>query len=153
MLSQKEIAVRLFENPRYGTTFGKGLYRSAVFNASAEIKSPHVKYLLDFESAERWQHTAKSDGDMVFVDHLAEVNKPDLLVSWVQRYDSASKTKTRVNGFATLDTDTGELMLLIDDVDSGIEDTWQLTAKPCRSSSGKNSPQLLATNAELTANW
>lgn len=153
MLSQKEIAVRLFENPRYGTTFGKGLYRSAVFNASAEIKSPHVKYLLDFEGAERWQHTAKSNEDLDCVNHVLGVNQPDLLASWVQRYDSISKTKTRVNGFATLDTETGELMLLIDDVVSGIEDTWQLTAKPCRSSSGKNSPQLLATNAELTANW
>ena len=51
---EKEIAVRLFENKKLGTTYGRGLYRSAVFNASAEIKDPHVKYLLDFYQFERW---------------------------------------------------------------------------------------------------
>ena len=40
---EKEIAVRLFENKKLATTYGRGLYRTAVFNASAEIKDPHVK--------------------------------------------------------------------------------------------------------------
>ncbi len=49
---EKEIAVRMFENKKLGTTYGKGKYRSAIFNASAELRDPHVKYLLDFYAIE-----------------------------------------------------------------------------------------------------
>ena len=52
---EKAIAVRLFENKKNGSTYGKGLYRSAIFNASAELRDPHVKYLLDFYAIDRWQ--------------------------------------------------------------------------------------------------
>ena len=43
------IAIRLFENKVYGSTYGQGLRRSAVFNATAEVTEPYAKYLLDFE--------------------------------------------------------------------------------------------------------
>ena len=69
---EKEIAVRLFENKKLGTTYGKGLYRLAVFNASAEIKDPHVKYLLDFYQFERWQHTANTDKQIVILNQIKE---------------------------------------------------------------------------------
>jgi hypothetical protein len=35
-----EIAVRLYENNAYGTTFGKGMYRRALFNGTIDAKSP-----------------------------------------------------------------------------------------------------------------
>lgn len=41
------VAVRLFENQAYGTTYGKGLYRRAVYNGTVDIKAPKVKYLID----------------------------------------------------------------------------------------------------------
>jgi hypothetical protein len=42
-----EIAIRLYDNPKYGTTYGKAQYRHAIFNGSADIKNPSVKYLLE----------------------------------------------------------------------------------------------------------
>ena len=36
--NQTEIAVRLYENQTYGTTYGKGLFRKALFNGSIDKK-------------------------------------------------------------------------------------------------------------------
>jgi hypothetical protein len=47
---------------------------------------------------------------------------------------------------------TNKLILCILDNDAGVEDSWQLTAKPCRAVAGKNVAELLATNCEL-ASW
>jgi len=150
MQKQKEIAVRLYENAKYGTTYAKGLYHSAVFNASAEILSPSVKYLLDFYTLDRWEHTARSDQQMDLLNVVKEAVATDALISWVVRYDNATKTKTWVQGFASLDPSTHKLQLLIDDQDAGITEGWSLTAKPCRSVRGKNAPALLATNTDLS---
>ena len=43
----REIAVRGFINDKFNTTFGKGLFRRAVFNGSVEIRDPYSKYLVD----------------------------------------------------------------------------------------------------------
>jgi len=80
-----------------------------------------------------------------------EVDK-DTLVSWVVRYDLATKAKTAVYGFSTLDMKTNKLILCILDSEAHVEDSWQLTAKPCRAVAGKNVAELLATNCEL-ASW
>lgn len=84
---EKEIAVRMFENQKFGTTYGKGLYRTAVFNASVELRDPHVKYLLDFHGYERWMHSARSDQQLSIVKLTEDQCKPTDLVSWVVRYD------------------------------------------------------------------
>ena len=149
MQSNKEIAVRLYENPLYGTTHGKGLYRTAMFNATADITDPSAKYLLDFDNFERWEHGGRNAEDDLLRQHVSSVVHSNMLVSWVQRYDTSSKAKVRVNGFCTIDLKANELTLLIDDEKLGIVDTWQLQFKPCRPVPGKKSPQLLATNAEL----
>ena len=47
-MEAKEIAVRLYENKKYGTTYGKGLFHSAVFNGSADVLGSNTKYLLDY---------------------------------------------------------------------------------------------------------
>ena len=47
---QKEIAVRLYQNAKYGTTYAKGVRHQALFNAAADIKNPKVKYVLDFHA-------------------------------------------------------------------------------------------------------
>jgi len=149
MQSNKEIAIRLYENKLFGTTHGKGMYRTAVFNGTADITSPSVKYLLDFDSIERWEHGSKNTNDDELRNHVTSMNKPNLLASWIVRYDIATKAKTRVTGYCTIDLQANKLELLIDDEQMEIADTWVLDVKPCKSVAGKKSPQLLATNAEL----
>lgn len=149
MQSNKEIAVRLFENPLYGTTHGKGLYRTAMFNGTADITTPIAKYLLDFECIERWAHGSKNEIDDIARGHVISEAHDNLLASWIVRYDTLTKAKERVTGFCTLDLRTNKLELLIDDTSGGVVDTWKLDVKPCKKTIGKKSPQLLATNAEL----
>lgn len=35
---QTEIAVRLYDNNTYGTTYGKGMYRKAIYNGTIDAK-------------------------------------------------------------------------------------------------------------------
>ena len=148
---QKEIAVRLFQNAKYGTTYAKGVRHQALFNATADIKQPKVKYVLDFYTYEHWEFLAKENQLEIVNQVRAEVNK-DSLVSWIVRYDTTTKGKTPVYGFSSLDMRTNELILCALDSEVGIEESWKLTAKPCRAVNGKNVAELLATNSEL-ANW
>jgi len=148
---EKKIAVRLFENKALGTTFGKGQYRSAIFNASAEIKEPHTKYLLDFYPFAKWELSANSDQQIAILNDVAQSCSPRDLVSWVVRYNPITKEKIQVYGVAICDLDSNNLMLAITDTDIGIEDVWQLPLKPCCQTHEK-SPTLLATNGEL-ADW
>ena len=46
----REIAVRGFINEKFNTTFGKGLFRRAVYNGSVELHKPNQKYLVDYLS-------------------------------------------------------------------------------------------------------
>ena len=126
---QKEIAVRLYQNAKYGTTYAKGVRHQALFNATADIKQPKVKYVLDFYTYEHWEFLAKENHLDIVNQVRNEVDK-DTLVSWVVRYDLATKTKTAVYGFSTLDMKTNKLILCVLDNDAGVEDSWQLTAKP-----------------------
>ncbi|WP_108507658.1 hypothetical protein [Polynucleobacter acidiphobus] len=148
---EKEIAVRLYQNAKYGTTYGKGVRHQALFNAAADIREPKVKYLLDFYSFEHWEFLAKSH-QLEIVHQVRELVDEDSLVSWVLRYDPATKTKTPVYGFSALQLGTNHLILCVVDSEFGIEESWRLTAKPCRAVSGKNIAELLATNSEL-ATW
>lgn len=148
---EKEIAVRLYQNAKFGTTYGKGVRYQALFNASADIREPKVKYLLDFYSYEQWEFLAKSH-QLDIVQQVREIVDQDSLISWVLRYDLATKTKTPVYGFSTLQLGTNHLILCVVDSELSIEDSWRLTAKPCRAVSGKNIAELLATNSEL-ATW
>jgi len=148
---QKEIAVRLYQNAKYGTTFAKGVRHQALFNAAADIKTPKVKYVLDFYTYEHWEFLAK-ESQLDIVNQVRNEVDKDTLVSWVVRYDLATKAKTAVYGFSTLDMKTNKLILCILDSEAHVEDSWQLTAKPCRAVAGKNVAELLATNCEL-ASW
>jgi hypothetical protein len=147
----KEIAVRLYQNAKYGTTYAKGQRHQALFNATADIKEPKVKYLLDFYSYEYWEFLAKND-QLSIVQQVQETVGKDSLVSWVVRYDHATKAKTPIYGFSTLDMKTNELIVCAIDTDAGVEESWKLIAKPCKTVTGKNVAELLATNSEL-ANW
>ena len=149
----KEIAVRFYENKRYGSTYGKGLFHKAVFNATADLQQPRAKYLLDMLCYKDWVNTAKSDQDMELVataeDLISANDCKDVLATFVKRLD-ADGSKPRVNGLALLDLNTHQLTLVIEDEAMSVMQAWQLEARPCRAShTNKNSPQMLATNVDL----
>ena len=56
----KEITARLWENKLYGTTYGKGQYRKAIYNGTLELNDPYAKYLVDFEEIADWFHFTKA---------------------------------------------------------------------------------------------
>ena len=146
---KQEIAIRFYENQKFGTTYGKGLRHSAVFNAAADLRDPQAKYLLDFYSFAHWQHTARSDDQMSVLEVVGERANAETLVSWIVRQDPITKVKLPVIGFCTLDMKTNLCVFFVADGEVGVQFALQLTAKPCRHGAGKNSPTLLATNADL----
>ena len=147
--NQTEIAVRLYENQTYGTTYGKGLFRKALFNGSIDIKTPCTKYVIDLFNYDDWCNIAKTSEQMVIIRDVPQ--QDDTLFSWINRYDRTTKQKTLVSGFCSFDCDSKGMRIMILDPVSQIEDVWQISAKPCQSNTnGLRSPQLLATNADLT---
>ena len=148
--NQTEIAVRLYENQTYGTTYGKGLFRKALFNGSIDIKTPCTKYVIDLFNYDDWCNIAKTSEQMVIIRDVPQ--QDDTLFSWINRYDRTTKQKTLVSGFCSFECDSEGMRIMILDPVSQIEDVWQISAKPCQSNTnGLRSPQLLATNADLTA--
>ena len=148
--NQTEIAVRLYENQTYGTTYGKGLFRKALFNGSIDIKTPCTKYVIDLYNYDDWCNIAKTSEQMVIIRDVPQ--QDDTLFSWIYRYDRTTKQKTLVSGFCSFDCDSKDMRIMILDPVVQIEDVWQISAKPCQSNTnGLRSPQLLATNADLTA--
>lgn len=145
---ETEIAVRLYDNKLHGTTYGKSLYRSAIYNGTLDTSSPSAKYLVDYYSHADWFNRAKTDGQMAIVQSVE--CKADTLYSWTYRYDQITKEKTAVDGFSSIELTNNEVFILICDEDEGIAEQWRLTAKRCKpSSSGKKVPQLFATNSDL----
>lgn len=152
MLSTKneiEIAVRLYENKFYGTTYGKGLYRKAIYNGSIDLQKPNVKYVIDLFSFDDWSNQAKTDRQMAIVRESIKLK--DALYSWVFRYDRDTKEKTWVYGCCVMDMDSNNIVVMIEDEESKVESDWKITAKPCKQAmNGHKAPTLLATNADLS---
>jgi len=148
----RPIAIRLFENKVFGTTYGKGLRRSAVFNATAEVNEPYAKYLLDFESGPAWINHARTDGQLQiagrFIDQVER--DEDVLWSWVKWYDKGTGDKEFVDGFGLYDMGSEEIALHLNDAKRGLTDEWLLPARRCQGVAGRNSPAFLATNHDLT---
>ena len=148
--NQIEIAVRLYDNNTYGSTYGRGQYRKAIYNGTVDAKHSNTKYLVDFYSYEDWANLAKTDGQM----HILSGTPPmdDVLFSWVTHYDSATRAKAPVTGLCFINMDTMEMTVGIEDLERGVDEVWQLTARECRQTqTGKRVPQLLATNGDLQA--
>jgi hypothetical protein len=151
-MEAKEIAVRLYENKKYGTTYGKGLFHSAVFNGSADVLGSNTKYLLDYYPYERFEHTARTDEQMGVMRELGAVKSSDLLFSWVVQYNPATKHKSPMYGVSILNMKDNRLALMAGaSADDAMQ--WNLTAKPCKERTGCKSPTLLATNAEDLDRW
>ena len=148
---QVEIAVRLFDNNTYGTTYGKGLYRRAVFNGTIDARSPTAKYLVDCYNYEDWCNIASTDQQITVLQVIPDNSRK--LFSWIKHYDSISRTKRLVSGCMTIDVDSLDMDILICDPAMGIEDRWSISARPCKTrGKNQNSPQILGTNTDLS-NW
>ena len=149
----RDIAVRGFVNDKCGTTFGKSLFRRAIFNGSVELGSPKEKYLVDYFEFNDWINTAKTDVQMADVKKLmgSGVNGDDeIYCSWIQHYNPISKTKAKVGGFSVYAPNTQELYIAIDDVLNGTIEDWTLPARLCKTA-GANKPIFVATNVDLGA--
>lgn len=142
------IAIRLYENKKYGTTYGKGLFRKAIYNGTIDIKGG-PKYVVDFYSHEQWQHIGKTDEHMVALESIsAEANT---FYSWIKHYDPMTKCKTDVAGMCCIDMETLQMRLCILDESRDVVASCLLDAKPCKIiATNVASPQLLATNCDLS---
>ena len=148
----RPIAIRLFENPKFGTTYGKGLRRSAVFNATAEVSEHYAKYLLDFEEGRACANHAWTEAQLhVARQYIDQAERDDsVLWSWVKWYDKGTGDKEYVEGFALYDLESEEVALHVNDAKRGVTQEWLLPARRCQGTTGKNSPAFLATNHDLT---
>jgi hypothetical protein len=146
----KNIAVRLWNNQMFGTTYGKGLRRQAYFNGTIQIAIPPIKYLIDLETIESWYHHAKSPIHLKMLKDLniTPTNDPNILMSWIVRYED--QVKTPVSGICHFDLSLNLLFIKIEDLAYKIDESWELEVKPCLNRTpGKPTPNLIATNYEL----
>jgi len=144
----KEITARLWDNPKFGTTYGKGQYRRAIYNGTLEVSQPRSKYLVDFEEIEAWFHSAKAPVHVNMTQRLDElpVNESGVLMSWIYRYELSNKIPVR--GYAALDLNHHRLIIEIEDADAKIHESWNLAVRSCIARTpGKPTPTLIATNA------
>jgi hypothetical protein len=149
--TERPIAVRGFINERFNTTYGKGLFRRALFTGSIELRDPNQKYLVDLYHYVDWQHSAKTDEEIEVLKKLDAVGmdkSPDAVMSWIKHYDPLTKAKTVVNGYAVYMPSTGEMYVEISDPANGTVDSWFLDARNCNST-GINKPVFIAANIDL----
>ena len=147
--NQTELALRLYENSTYGSTYGKGLFRRALFNGSIDIKSPLVKYVIDLFNYDDWCNIAKTHAQIEIITGVPQ--QADTLYTWINRYNTSTKQKTLVSGFCSFDCESKDINVMIIDPECNIEGVWKISAKPCQTNrNGLRAPQFLATNADLT---
>lgn len=151
-MKAREIAVRGFMNEKFGSTYGKGLFHRAIFNGSVEIRNPYTKYLIDLFEYGRWENSARTDQQMIWVNKMrsANVDCSDSVVSWIQHYDALSKAKQTVDGVCVYLSGTQELHISINDPERSVVDAWTLDVKSC-AKSGANKPVFIATNVDLNS--
>ena len=148
----REIAVRGFINEKFNTTFGKGLFRRAVYNGSVELHQPNQKYLVDYYSYLEWESQAKTDEQIQATKELMNsgiAGQDDMLFSWLVHYDPLTKSKERTEGYSVYSPNTRELFIKIDDPVNQTQDEWTLNVHNCKAT-GTNKPVFIAANVDLT---
>ena len=151
IITEREIAVRGFNNERINTSFGKGLFRRAIYNCSVELRDPNEKYLIDLYDFAHWQHQARSDYQIDIVRKMANEgaeDESDLLLSWIQHYNPLSKTKTPVEGYCIYLLASKELYVEINDPANNTIGDWSLRVQQCKTE-GAGKPVFIATNVDL----
>lgn len=145
----KAVSIRGFINSKFGSTYGKGVFRRALYTGSIELQNPIQKYYLDFYEYADWVKTAKELYQLDIVNNLASTNlptAPNLVMSWVIRLDPAPKTF--VEGFCAYLQDSAELHLEINDPTKSINHDWDLPVRHCKNA-GDKLPLFIATNVDL----
>ena len=149
----REIAIRCFINDKFNTTFGKGLFRRAMFNGSVELKNPNQKFLIDLYNYANWEAQAKSDQQIETVTKIREndIHQVDgVLLSWLLHYDPLTKTKTKVDGYAIYIPHAKTLFIDINAPVHQTQEDWTLDVHTCKAT-GSNKPVFIATNVDLNA--
>lgn len=147
----REIAIRGFANEKFNTSFGKGLFRRAVFNGSVEVRDPYTKYLVDYLYFKDWENKAKE----YQLPHVHTICReqldqaPEALFSWILHYDPLTKFKINVDGFSVLLPSSRDLYLMINDPDRCVVEEWTLQTHACKST-GQGKPIFIATNMDLS---
>ena len=142
----KEITARLWENKMYGTTYGKGQYRKAIYNGTLELNDPYAKYLLDFEEIADWFHFTKAPLHQQMAKNLDDIpeNESGVFMTWLYRYEQG--IKTAIGGYAALDLNKNRILIQVDDQDLQISEHWELPVRNCIARiPGKPTPALIAT--------
>ena len=142
----KEITARLWENKMSGTTYGKGLYRKAIYNGTLELNDPYAKYLVDFEEIADWFHFAKSPLHQQMAQNIDSIpeNESGVFMTWLYRYEQGIKTP--IGGYAALDLNNNRILIQVDDQGLEISEHWELPVRNCISKTpGKPTPALIAT--------
>jgi hypothetical protein len=152
----KKIAIRLYENPKFGKTFGKGMYYNAIYNGTLDLPEQRIKYLVDLVQFESWQHTAQTNEDIDAVKTAVEIyaakgidissapSSSNILCSYVKRFDS-HMCKPKVAGLICVDLRTCELNVMLLDQQNDIVLDVNFSMRPCREKNG-NSPDFFASN-------
>jgi hypothetical protein len=149
---QQKIAVRLYENKKFGKSFGKNLFNSAPFSASAELTNPFAKYYLDFYPFIHWEHKARTPWQMAHANELHKhgfANADNLLFSWIIYLDKAQQQRLDIDGYAVMDLDSRDLHIEIFDQPRQIHDAWDLSLAGCKASSDPKKPLFLAANYDV----
>jgi hypothetical protein len=103
---------------------------------------------MDMES---WANKAKEyQMPHVRTAYAEELDKVDAaLFSWIQYYDSVTKTKVGVDGFSVYLPSTRDLYLLINDTNHDVIEEWTLQTHGCKAT-GQGKPAFIATNMDLS---
>lgn len=153
---EHKIAIRLYDNQKFGKTFGKGMYYNAIYNGTLDMPEQRIKYLVDLVQFENWQHTAQTDADIDAVktaveiyaakgiDISASTSNSNILCSYVKRLDS-NMCKPKVAGLISVDLLTCELTVMLLDQQNDIAISENFAMRPCRATNG-NSPNFFASN-------
>ena len=148
------VAIRLYENKKFGGTYAPSKYYTAMFNATADVVAPNVKYLLDYVPYSQWANSLRNpihnDAFEFMRDKMTgeNINAEQMLVSWIKKYDMTG-AKVIIEGFSYYDFVTQQILLAVIDREYDFNHVWQLDVHPCRIKHNQKSPVLLAANYDL----
>lgn len=151
---KNQIAVRLYNNPKFGKTFGKGMYYNAIFNGTLDLPQQRLKYLIDLVPFADWQQMNTTDADALEtvvglygqkgIDVNVKDHSKNILCSSVKRFDSHMQ-KPYVTGIVTVDLRSCEFSVALMDEENDLTLLEQFQMRPCREKNG-NSPDFFASN-------
>jgi hypothetical protein len=157
---EHKVAVRLYNNEKFGKTYGKSMYYDAIFNGTIDFVNERIKYLVDAVQFEKWQHSAKSDEDMRIlrsliamyaeqsIDLTNSTESGNILCSWIKRFDS-QMLKPKINGVVSINLKTCQLHLVLLDGEKSIEFANAFKMSSCKETD-RNSPNFFASNYDAT---